>query len=99
MSANPAVEISFFVFHDPTSFNLLRSELPKSICFNVSTSSEVRSIWVKRSETIYAVLDDAFLFFCFLIRKLFLKNFQISFSVFDFGQRGRGECPKSKTPY
>jgi len=32
-------------------------------------------------------------------RKLVLKNFKISFSVLDFGQRGRGECPKSKTPY
>ena len=32
--------------------------------------SEVRSIWVKRSETRYAVLADVFLFFCFLIRKL-----------------------------
>jgi len=41
-----------------------------------------------KAATRYAVLADVFLFFCFLIRKLVLKNFKISFSVFDFGQRG-----------
>lgn len=30
---------------------------------NVSASSEVRSIWVERSETRYAVLDDVQIFF------------------------------------
>jgi len=43
-----------------------------------------------KAVTRYAVLADVFLFFCFLIRKLVLKNFKISFSVLDFGQRGQG---------
>jgi len=34
------------------------------------------------------VLADVFLFFCFLTRKLVLKNFKISFSVLGEGQRG-----------
>jgi len=34
------------------------------------------------------VLADVFLFFCFLIGKLVLKNFKISFSVLGGGQRG-----------
>jgi len=41
-----------------------------------------------KAVTRYAVLADVFLFFCFLIRKLVLKNFQISFSVLGEGQRG-----------
>jgi hypothetical protein len=41
-----------------------------------------------KAVTRYAVLADVFLFFCFLIRKLVLQNFQISFSVLGEGQRG-----------
>ena len=53
-------------------------------------------IWVEacggteQAVTAYAVLADVFLFFCFLVRKPVLKNFKISFSVLDFGQRGQG---------
>jgi len=47
-----------------------------------------------KAVTRYTLLADVFLFFCFLIRKLVLKNFQISFFVLGEGQRGlRGECP------
>jgi len=52
-----------------------------------------------KAVTRYAVLADVFLFFFPTAVGIVLKNFKISFSVFDFGQRGRGECPKSKTPY
>lgn len=41
-----------------------------------------------KAVTRYTLLADVFLFFCFLIRKLVLKNFQISFSVLGEGQRG-----------
>ena len=41
-----------------------------------------------RAVTRYTLLADVFLFFCFLIRKLVLKNFQISFSVLGEGQSG-----------
>jgi len=55
--------------------------------------------WIKAS-TGYSLLADVFLFFFPTAVGIVLKNFQISFSVLDFGQRGlRGECPKSKTPY
>ncbi len=60
-------------------------------------------IWVearrRRTVTRYAVLADVFLFFFPTAVGIVLKNFKISFSVLDFGQRGRGECPKYKTPY
>jgi len=45
------------------------------------------------------VLADVFLFFFPTAVGIVLKNFKISFSVLGKGQRGRGECPKSKTPY
>ena len=43
-----------------------------------------------KAVTRYAVLADVFLFFCFLIRKLVLKNFQISFFRFEFWAEGSG---------
>jgi len=52
--------------------------------------------WIK-AVTGYSLLADVFLFFFPTEVGIVLKNFQISFSVLDFGQRGRGECPKSKT--
>jgi len=45
------------------------------------------------------VLADVFLFFFPTAVGIVLKNFKISFSVLDFGQRGGGECQKIKTPY
>jgi len=36
----------------------------------------------------YAVLADVFLFFFLTVVGIVLKNFKISFSVLDFGQRG-----------
>src|SRR3989339_476803 len=54
--------------------------------------------WIK-AVTGYSLLADVFLFFFPTAVGIVLKNFKISFSVLDFGQRGWGECPKSKTPY
>jgi len=51
-----------------------------------------------KAVTGYSLLADVFLFFFPTAVGIVLKNFKISFSVFDFGQRGRGEWPKSKTP-
>ena len=55
------------------------------ITYNVSAYLKLRSNlgggFCIKAVTRYAVLADVFLFFCFLIRKLVLKNFQISFSV------------------
>jgi len=51
-----------------------------------------RKIWVearrRRTATGYALLADVFLFFFPTAVGIVLKNFQISFSVLDFGQRG-----------
>jgi hypothetical protein len=53
-----------------------------------------------KAVTRYAVLADIFLFFCFLIRKLVLKNFQISFSVLGEGQRGiKGVNARAQNSY
>jgi hypothetical protein len=41
-----------------------------------------------KAVTRYVVLADVFLFFCFLIRKLVLKNFKF---LFPFWAKGRGE--------
>ncbi|MFH1968546.1 MAG: hypothetical protein ABIJ84_04115, partial [bacterium] len=41
-----------------------------------------------KAVTRYAVLADVFLFFFPTAVGMVLKNFQISFSVLDFGQRG-----------
>jgi len=54
--------------------------------------------WIK-AVTGYSLLADVFLFFFPTAVGIVLKNFKISFSVLDFGQRVRGECPKFKTPY
>jgi len=41
-----------------------------------------------KAVTRYAVLADVFLFFFSTAVEIVLKNFKISFSVLDFGQRG-----------
>jgi hypothetical protein len=43
-----------------------------------------------KAVTRYAVLADVFLFFFPTAVGIVLKNFKISFSVLDFGQRGQG---------
>ena len=43
-----------------------------------------------KAVTRYAVLADVFPFFFPTAVRIVLKNFQISFSVLDFGQRGQG---------
>ncbi len=43
-----------------------------------------------KAVTRYTLLADVFLFFCFLIRKLVLKNFQIFFFRFGFWAEGLG---------
>jgi len=43
-----------------------------------------------RAITRYTLLTDVFLFFFSIAVEIVLKNFKISFSVLDFGQRGQG---------
>jgi len=45
--------------------------------------------WIK-AVTGYSLLADVFLFFFPTAVGIVLKNFKISFSVLDFGQRGQG---------
>jgi len=78
-------EISTFLFL-PLCFFVLLSFFDhevSEILYNVSASSEVRSIWVKRSGTRYAVLSDVK-----LISRLFAYNcrFKKLFLKFRHGQ-------------